>query len=516
MLSLTWVDSSLALDLTPLASGTKFSSGKHGFAQLSTFIQCGQTQAFYCYNRPGVPKILVSNGCDVVYEGRVEDVAIVPGGVQIAALGYWRAYSDLPYTELWSATTLTDWRVMNQNDGTFYSHQKHEMDTNNNRLYMAPRKNEVFAVGFDAAGYTYAIPHQRTQRNITVVSFDYELYGSANWRLRLASMADDLTGGLAEWSLDGNGALQTGTVTQVLATPNDRVAFWLYFLAASATYTGETGAYYAKITNLRLKTVNASVYASVIAGALAAHVNTTNSGQASASTALIDSPGVDLMNELYEDAAPADILDRLSGLGDSASPPNVWETGVYEQQLLYFRARGGAAAKAWYVDVVDLPTIERTLDALANNTYSIYRDASGRTLRTADQADQDSVATNGLTRTRAVGSSTTNSTQAGVQRDAALADGKNPVPRTSIPVGRIVYDASGAVCPSYLVRAGDTVTIRNIPPTAGTSIDRVRTFRVAETNWTDGADLPLGLVPESPLPALDLLTARTAAGLAQV
>jgi hypothetical protein len=51
------------------------------------------------------------------------------------------------------------------------------------------------------------------------------------------------------------------------------------------------------------------------------------------------------------------------------------------------------------------------------------------------------------------------------------------------------------------------MTIRNLPPDAGTLIDRIRTFLIAETRYRPDGDV-LEITPESPLPMLDVLVAR--------
>ena len=174
--------------------------------------------------------------------------------------------------------------------------------------------------------------------------------------------------------LVGNGALQTGTVTQDLATARDRICFTMYCTAAAAEYTGETGDYNLTITGLRVKTTTAStVTADAIAAALASYVNGINSSQLSAETTLIAAPGLDLTDEVYEDEYPADILTRLVGLGDDQTPPRQWEVGVWENRLLHLRVRG-SAGRAWYVDAGSLD-VERSLATLSNAAYGVYQDA---------------------------------------------------------------------------------------------------------------------------------------------
>ena len=205
---------------------------------------------------------------------------------------------------------------------------------------------------------------------------------------------------------------------------------------------------------------------------------------------------------MYEDQYPADILTRLAAMGGSSG--SLWETGVYEGRRLYFRARA-SAGRAWYVDAADIE-IERTVNSLANSVYATYSEAGGRVLRTSTSASSSSVTRYGVTRRIAVKAETTNSTQAGYIRDTALADGADPRPRISIRFNAL-YDAAGARWPLYMARSGDTITVRNLPPTADATVDRIRSFVVAETEYSADDDT-LNVTPESPTPRLDILLAQ--------
>lgn len=251
------------------------------------------------------------------------------------------------------------------------------------------------------------------------------------------------------------------------------------------------------------------VYADDVVKDAASIVSTLNSSQLSSSTALIQSPGLDLTDESYEDAAIGDVLTHLASLGDNQSPPRQWEVGVYEDRKLFFRPQG-SASRAWYVDATDLSVV-RTLEDLANSSYAIYADANGRALRTAPVGDAASQARYGLVRRTAISADTTSATQAGVQASAALADTKDPKPRATIQF-EAVYDAAGARYPLWLVRAGDTMTIRNLPPNISTSIDRIRTFRITHTSYDAVADT-LEVEPEAAPRTLEVMLARRAEGI---
>lgn len=248
------------------------------------------------------------------------------------------------------------------------------------------------------------------------------------------------------------------------------------------------------------------IYADEIAKDLISVVSTLNPTQVSASTGLVQSPGIDLLSEVYEDRLPSDILDYLIGLGDNQATPRQWEWGVWEERRLHFRPRG-TGARSWFVDISDLQ-IERTLSQLYNSVYATYQEASGRTLRTAATADSASVARYGLTRRQQIDADTTSAAQAGVQQAAALSDGKDPIPRAGLAFDAI-YDSAGARWPLYMMRSGDQVTIRNLPPTLSGALDRIRTFRIVRTLYDVIANT-IQVEPESPLPTLAAMLAQQA------
>lgn len=216
---------------------------------------------------------------------------------------------------------------------------------------------------------------------------------------------------------------------------------------------------------------------------------------------LIEAPGTNMYDEEYVDADMRKILVHLAAAGDSQTPPRQWEVGIWEDSRLHFRPRS-SAARHWYAELA-MPEIERSISTLYNSVYTRY---NGGASTTANADDAASIARYGVTRRRAVSSQTTDTTQAERERDAALADSASPVPRASVPLDRILT-ALGVPVPLWMVRSGDTLTLRNLPAEAGDIIDRIRTFRIAETRYRTTTNT-LNVVPESPLPLLEVMVSR--------
>lgn len=497
----------LLADWTHRAVGARFSTGAHGFESLQTTVPMPQAEAFQWYDRQGLPHV-VCTGADgmTAFEGRLEDIAIVPDGLQVVALGYWRALADRPHTALWSDTMTTSWRPLTEAERTDAHPKRFTFDTQD-RLFIAPRKGEQFSP--TVIGYLALPPLSVTNRNLRTLEFTYAFKAPADWTFRASRRT-------AAWALNahivsvvGNGAEQTAivnasTVPGSVFAATVALTFSLEYTGAAANYTGETGTdVYVKITGVRVKSSNATtLLASEIAAQMAALASTLNPTQLSSSTALVATTDVDLQNEVYQDELMSDVLTRLTRLGDSAN--RQYETGVWEGRRLHFRVRG-SAGRTWYVDATALE-LERSLEPLANSVYAVYQATGGATVRSAASDDAASIARYGVTRRRALPARTTSSTQAASEVAAYLTDRKDPVPRAGLTFTK-VFDATGARWPLWAVRAGDTLVIRNLSPTLSTSVDRIRTMRIAATSYDVGGDT-LDVTPESPTPSLESLLVR--------
>jgi hypothetical protein len=580
----------LIADYSSRVQGLTFASNNRGFAECKGFVPLSLTEAFRLYDRAGVPHLLV---CDqssgAVYEGRVEDVNLVSGGVNITAFGYSRALSDTSYIALWSTVAPAFREVLPAE----LSDAANERFTVKNlgassagvfsNIIVGPNKGSVQGnTPTSIACYiVYQIPDKST-RQIVGCSFDWTTLhppGSAGsqWTGQIIGYQAGFTSPATLFSHGAGTALGAANLT---FSGVDYLVIKHYYDGTDQVYSADTGAVVFGVRNLRIVTsitnriattltanrsnganVTATVgstarmyvgqmlqiggaavsesvtvlsigsatqlnatfinsyvigdtvqahilYADEIVRDLVSTVDTLNPSQISGSTALIQSPGVDLLQEVYEDENPADVLDHLMTLGDTQSLARQWEWGVYANQVLYFRPRS-TSGRTWYIDISEID-VERTLDTLYNAIYATYQDAAGRTLRTALSSDANSIARYSLTRKQMLATKTTSATQAGIQLAAALIDRASPPPRAGITIDRI-FDGNGSWWPLTAVQAGDTIIIRNLAPTLSTSIDRIRVFRTtrAEYHFDDNT---LSLEPEIARPTLDVLIEQIARG----
>lgn len=561
---------------TNRARGVQFSSGRNGFQDLTFFLPLSDAAALALVSLSGL-RAIVTEGGGALWEGRVEDLRLVNGGVQVAALGDWRALDDDLYTALWSASGVDRWIVLSNGNvpgGASLAPEMYNFQVDE-RIQISTIKNNTYANGSNLGMIGYAVPSQST-RAIAGIQFRVRLLLPNNWTFRIVRANADFTSQNVIATLTATGVL-LDRAYHLTFTGQDVVFFQIFNSTGGvSTPAGETGANYAIISDIRLVTtvanrVDATLTANRAAGAavtatvdstagmyagmqlvmnsgnnpsevitvtsvtsatqfvatfagsyvignsvrgfkvtadeVARHIrnqlNTLNPGALSTSDRLITSPGLDLLNALYQDDSPQDVLAGLAEQGDTSGQK--YEVGVWGNRELFFRP-AGSGGQAWAVDAGEME-IEQTLDGLVNSTYGTYEDAGGRTLRTANQTSPTSISRYGRTRRRRVDVKTTSATLAALVAATATAATATPVPRSKITVRRFAT-VQGAPVAGYRVRAGDTVSVRNLTPAGGEAIDRVRTFRVAETQYSVDDDQP-EITPETPTPDLDFQVAFT-------
>lgn len=479
-------------DWTYRSPGGKVTTNERGYESYADFIPMSLSDAFYFYDRP-LPYIILRSGLDKIFEGRIESPAIVPGGLEFVALGYQRALSDLPYTALWSDSHYNRWRPITDNDQSLSSPGKYELD-NNNRLYITIRQGESYINAQGLGGFTYAAPHNG-QREIVAFSASYNVLLPTDWVFRLRRCNYDFTSPVTIQTITGNGFLQTGTISQTFAGKPRLIAEIYNNTGATYNNTSQTGVNYAELTSVRVRSATTStIYASDIANDLAEFINDINPDQLQSNK---DSPftatTLDLVDALYEDQYPADILTDLL---DQAVAGQRWNWSVWEDRRLRINQRG-AGGKVWYTDVVNL-NLTASIDDLINSAYGIYQNGYNEKERTATVNNDESIRAYGLTR-RGVASERSQ-TQGEARRDLLLAERKDITPNSSLELSGL-YNAAGASFPLWSCRAGDVMIVRNLPHFYSPTIEKIRRFYVTATSYDIATDR-LTPTPELHLPDL--------------
>lgn len=91
---------SLIADWTNIAENVVYDKDEHGCKTLTCFVPMTFIEAWLFCNAPGVPHVELNYNGYPIWWGRLEDksIKLVPGGVDIVAFGYYKAFSDQPYT----------------------------------------------------------------------------------------------------------------------------------------------------------------------------------------------------------------------------------------------------------------------------------------------------------------------------------------------------------------------------------------------------------------------------------
>ncbi len=475
---------------------------ERGFSTLSGTVRYPRSESLAFYDGRRVLDIALHNGAEAIWEGRMEDVAIVPSGLEFEALGAWVVFNDVPYTSVWSDDRLSSWQVWNLQTQT----EPIWTISNQLDLYVAPTNSTVHSSS-NPFRWAFNVPHRATG-SIVQVEFDYDLTATNDWEFIVSDTASDIWGGglvilVQRFNLVGNGGTQTGSQTIALDSNSRAVTFALQTSAAGATYTPDTGTDFLRISNVRVvRSTTTSAWAQLIIRDLVTQVNSVNSGSLNSDTALVQSNGLDLRQEVYQDENMADLLRYLGGLGDADG--NRWVASVWSDRRVQFEPRG-ESGRTWYVRVDDL-TLQNTIQELKNSVYGVFQNEQRQTRRTTTAVDTASVGDYGLTRRLATRSQTSEEAQAETLRDFELADKATARPRVQIELSQ-VRDADGTRWPLYYVRANDTLVIDNLSAVGGEDVDLLRTFYIAETQYNVVNDT-LSVTPERSLPTLTQFLAQ--------
>ncbi len=504
-LSLYAVDAATGVVLDDLteARGVVFATDGHGFADLRGRFETNLHAAFSYYSRSDPPLIVATDGVVTAYEGRLEDVGIDESGMTFGAFGYWRSMSDLRVSALFVDSYLADWYDLKGDEVAAVMPSRYEVDKSN-RLYMSPKKGERFSSAAGHCSFGYRVP-DLSLTQIRRITFSYLFDAPSPWRVELSRC--DASWNVLEvvWSLTGNGSEQTGTGTVVSVDPCDALRFTLFYNDTEAEYTGESGDVYFRVTIPVVSAFDkATVCADDILSALVEEVSGVNPTQLSADSSQVLCPGLNLADARYEDVSPAAIVNELSVLGDDRPTPAPWAAAVWEERRLQFRPRG-EESRHWFVDVV-LFEIERSFQDVTNMGYGVYRENGRGNRRTAVVSRNVS----GVVRLEAVDTSTTSLAVAEAHRDAFLLDSSRLRPRAVIRTLGL-FDEMGAEYPLYRARAGDWLTLRNLPPNLG-ALENLQTFRIGTTRYNAETDV-LEPEPEEFIPNLAILVARREQGV---
>ncbi len=446
--------------------------------------------------------VLLYDDLDEIWLGRISEMPRVTQDRQaaiITAKGYFSHILENPLMRHYTDTGYAEWDVnppvampesYNWSDGVV------EKD-NNNRLYMHLINGQTIKSGSSLGLYYRLCNIDRISQAIYSVTFDYELGSdvTANVYGRLASYDSDITNIAVEWSLQGTGALQTGSVTQIITAGKKGLIAYLGF---GADKTAANNNCYLKITNIRvngLSTFTSTYQADeVIKDLLANYAPSVSTDQTKIS------------NGAY--TIPTFFVDKKTSVLDV-----IKELNKYERYNYGFWDRGSDTKPRFTYAAHDKATIHYTtslraakpelsgesLDDQFNAVDVEYDDPviPGRKLVARRTATHALLNTWGITRApaQALQAKTTSAAAANQVGDAFLTDKAQRQGKGSITVRLPVRSSAGTITPPWRILPGRNIMIRDLEPspadlttmTSSNVLNGKNIFRIVEVsvNYTN-------------------------------
>lgn len=261
------------------------------------------------------------------------------------------------------------------------------------------------------------------------------------------------------------------------------------------------------ITNVRVKAVTTpTVTLDQLAKSALSEVLAVNPWAVFNSDGKVQSPLVDIANLMAEDQPWATILSEQVQLGDTSNRPWVW--GVDEDGVLFVRPR--QSGRVWYVSTEQCSyTQGGNSDGRWTSGYGVYEDEQGQRQRTPIQTDAQSLANSGLVRRTALPVDSGTLAVATQRTSVFLSDAAKGEAAASLTCA-VLETVDGMVYPATEARPGDMLLFRDVLPTSSAVANRLNGFVLAEVQ-VDGFNLAaVQLVPEEPLPLLEMVVAKAA------
>jgi len=195
--------------------------------------------------------VVLRCGLEPIWKGEIRQIESDVETVSVGCLGMWVYLDDYGYGgdgKLWCDSRYGKWKPITRNMDSSCWPELFEMDQTN-RLYIAPRKHEVFSLTTTFGRYYYWCPYDLILR----ISFDYEFVDPDDWRLNLYTNDGTpmvIGTDFLEWQVT---ATSSGVKDITFPTPRSLIIFSVqYGLLGPTQYNGETGACRGVITNLRV------------------------------------------------------------------------------------------------------------------------------------------------------------------------------------------------------------------------------------------------------------------------
>lgn len=469
------------------------------------------------------------------------------------------ALDDLEYDGWWSVTKLDGWLPVETASST---PERWEMRHDDGTISLSPRKNEQFSNAKGIGRQSLFIPANLQSAGFQVIQFDWRAKGPTNWLATFLAAERDYSSQVGATTISsGTNAAQSGSMCFTFAA-RPLVSFAMYYNAALATYIGETGDDYLKISNLRVATTITNMVNTTTSGAIAigtAFVTvastaniavgqrlTLESGGANSESVVVlavnatqfqaaftktHASGITVRGivvtdkEIVEDVL-SKVLAANPGSGIKQSNARIIRSGRDCQEAAWSAKSGltvvqELANQAQYVTYVDDAQylyygpkevgrtfalvnggveLEKALGEATNQVRVAYKNASNQPIYTAFAENASERYALGIVRQRTLTNETTDATEASILRSVALTDAA-PTIRASLAV-RTIRNEYNVREPLDLLSRGDVITVGDL---SGAINKRSYTLAETSVNLMTGE---VTVTPEAAIKQLDVWLAQ--------
>lgn len=233
-----------------------------------------------------------------------------------------------------------------------------------------------------------------------------------------------------------------------------------------------------------------------------ATVNSSNATQLRNDTSLVRiANDRDVQEWVIEDTTYLDALNKLASLGDSAN--NLFNVYIADKQRLAFDTDANTQV---YGIVLTKPQLDRLLD-IYNGVYAIYKSGAGETLRANIATNYIAYQQNGVIRRKGVNTQSTDSYDATLISNAALADSDDVKTSATIEITEIYSLNTRLRAPLWSLRNGVTLRILYMPPVYSSALQGLREFIIG-TVEIDHINNVAKVSPMLPIPEMAKLLAK--------
>lgn len=483
-------DGKLLDDITRYHTGLEFSTAEFGYDSATFNITLDYARRLFYYLYPEIITVKITYGLEELFEGYVAKLS--PKSGETTARGLVYLLEKVKIYDLWSSTDYSIYSPVKEEQFASAKPDTYVME-NDTRLYVAAKKDTDYSLG--RVGFWNVRRKNNAARRLTTFAFRHVSKATGSFVSVLQTRNDEFsnTGAVSLWvnTLAGSGVVVAHSDTNT----NENIHFgWRPQLGI---FLGEDGDQFLSVSGLRIgSTISISggrLYGDeIIRGTLSGVISSV--GFINTSTALVQSPQIDILNADYSGVTA---LDVLKDVREKSSIYGAWDVGIQENRMLYFKPKG-TQNRTWYVDGSNID-FEKDIDAIKNSVVVKYK-LNEQDTYTDAISEQSSIAAYGFTSQDLVEVDVTTSGLAQIAGLAYLTDNAYVKLEASLSTNK-VKDRSGAYYPPSFVRQGDLIVLQNIPITL--SLGEEVSFICARTNYT-ADDNMIEIIPDNPAPTLTL------------